>query len=105
MPDGFVPIEDDMDAEKAFLDVDYSDVSTEDLLKKLEALRSQRGAQPKSVRKSKKKENEAKMIAEFMAIIPEEMRDTMAALSNQEKLKVLRSIAKNKDETQNKDKV
>ena len=96
MPDGFVPIEDDVETEKAFLDVDYSEVSTEDLLKKLEALRSKRGAQPKSARKSAKKEKEAKMIAEFMAIVPEEMRDTIEALSNQEKLKVLRDIAKSK---------
>ena len=96
MPDGFVPIEDDVDTEKAFLDVDYSDVSTEDLLKKLEALRSKRGAQPKSARTSKKKEKEAKMIAEFMAIVPEEMREAIEALSNQEKLKVLRNIARSK---------
>ena len=96
MPDGFVPIEEDIDVEKAFLDVDFSDVSTEDLLKKLEALRSKRGAQPKSARTSAKKEKEAKMIAEFMAIVPEDMRETMEALSNQEKLKVLRGIAKSK---------
>ena len=94
--DGFVPIEDDVETEKAFLDVDYSDVSTEDLLKKLEDLRSKRGAQPKSARRSKKKEKEAKMIAEFMAVVPEDMRETIDALSNEEKLKVLRSIAKSK---------
>ena len=96
MPEGFVPIEDEVEVEKAFLDVDYSNVSTEELLKKLEALRSKRGAQPRSVRKSAKKEKEAKMIAEFMAIVPKEMKETIEALSNQEKLKVLRDIAKNK---------
>ena len=96
MPEGFVPIEDEVEVEKAFLDVDYSNVSTEELLKKLEALRSKRGAQPRSARKSAKKEKEAKMIAEFMAIVPKEMKETIEALSNQEKLKVLRDIAKNK---------
>ena len=96
MPDGFVPIEDDIETEKAFLDVDYSNVSTEDLLKKLEVLRSKRGVQPKSARRSKKKEKEAKIIAEFMAIVPEEMRETIDALSHQEKLKVLMDIAKSK---------
>ena len=96
MPEGFVPIEDEVEVEKAFLDVDYSNVSTEELLKKLEALRSKRGAQPKSVRTSAKKEKEAKMIAEFMSIVPKEMKATIEALSNQEKLKVLRDIAKKK---------
>ena len=96
MPEGFVPIEDDVETEKAFLDVDYSDVSTEDLLKKLEALRSKRGERPKSARSSAKKEKEAKLIAEFMAIVPEEMKETIEAMTNQEKLKVLKEIAKNK---------
>ena len=97
----FKPIEEDVDTERAFLGADLSKVDTSDLLKMLEGLRPRRGERPKSAKRVAKKENDAKTIAKFMQIVPEEMRPVLEQLSDPEKLKVLRKIVESRVKNKN----
>ena len=90
----FDPGEEQVNTERAFISEDISLLSTEQLLEKLEELRTRRGARPKSVKKAAKQEKEAKLLSELEQLVPEEHRALLAGLAPKEKKKVLMAIAK-----------
>lgn len=88
----FDPGEDLVDTERAFLPLPVDQMTTGDLLTKLEDLRARRGAAPKSTKKAAKQEKEAKLLVELEKLVPDEYKEMMRGLSPKEKKEVLLTI-------------
>lgn len=88
----FDPGEEQVDTERAFLPQPVDEMTTEDLLAKLEDLRARRGAQPKSTRKAAKQEKAARELAELEKLVPDEYKEMMRGLSPKEKKEVLLTV-------------